>query len=164
MATHSNRLDPEHFADVDDLIIDPTKSGPLGFCKICFTERAGDTYCKKCGSLFGFYELDHWRAAEEPEADDMRKLSQAFKDDLNKKKICAKHFHRPAALRCVECGLPHCELCLYFTKPGWFSKKPRLGPLCLICFRRKTLFSSDRKRWMTLKEAREKRLRIGEAV
>jgi hypothetical protein len=79
MATHSNRLDPEHWADVYDLIIDPTKSGPLGFRKICFTEwRAEDTYCKKCGSLFGFYELDHWRAAEEPEADHMRKLSQAL--------------------------------------------------------------------------------------
>jgi hypothetical protein len=80
-------------------------------------------------------------------------LEKSFRERLEHDKTCAKHSNEPAALRCVECRLPHCEQCLYFTIIGWRRRRLDLGPLCLLCFRLKT-HGHGRGSWVSLPEAK----------
>jgi hypothetical protein len=84
----------------------------------------------------------------------MEGLAKSYNEEINHKKVCAKHPHRVTMFRCLNCRLPHCETCLYFTRNRWFRTKVGAGPFCLICFRMKTV-GADRKNYISLKELRE---------
>jgi B-box zinc finger len=126
------------------------------FCALCGKPICADCTEREGVSLVSLDPTPQCRACLRRSAE----LEKAFHERLEREKVCAKHSDESAALRCVECRLPHCERCLYFTTIGWMGKRLGIGPLCLVCFRMKTL-SSGRESWISLPEARAKGLLRG---
>jgi hypothetical protein len=125
-------------------------------CALC-----GNNICSACIEREGFSLLGGMPTPQCRNCvERMEELKAAFEKKINIERICAKHSYRAAIFRCVGCQLPHCESCLYFTTSGWLRTKLRTGPLCLACFRIETV-GSDRKRWMSLREAKEQNLLRG---
>src|SRR5262249_40450026 len=101
------------------------------FCVLC-----GKPICASCLEREGVSLISGQRT---PQCRECLRRSEdpekQYRERLEHEKVCAKHAGEPAALRCIECRLPHCESCLYFTTTGWTRKKLGIGPLCLGCFR-----------------------------
>ena len=127
------------------------------FCVLC-----GKPICAGCieregYSMVGFFSTPQCRECIRRSEE----LEKNYRERLERQKVCAKHSDEPAALRCIECRLPHCESCLYFTTTGWTRKRLEIGPLCLGCFRSKTISGDARQRWISLREAKASELLRG---